>query len=64
MVSGYGAGATPRVIPKGGESPEPVFAFQPNLIRVHSLSQEQHRGVVPRRGWRRAPAVRMEGTWM
>lgn len=45
MVSRYGAGATPRVTPKGGKSPEPVFAFQPNLIRVHSLSQEQRRGV-------------------
>lgn len=45
VVSGYGAGAVPRVNPKGEESPEPVFAFQPNLTCTHNLSQERHRSV-------------------
>lgn len=39
VVSGYGAGGTPKVIPKGEDSPEPVCAFQPNLSCMHSLSQ-------------------------
>lgn len=42
VVSGYGAGATPKITPKDGESLEPVFAFQPNLTRTHNLSQEPH----------------------
>lgn len=45
VVSGYEAGATPKVTLKGEKSPEPVFAFQPNLTCMHNLSQEQHRGV-------------------
>lgn len=41
-MSRYSAGAILNVIPKDGEGPEPVFAFQPNPTHMHSLSQEQH----------------------
>lgn len=59
VMSGFGTGASPRVIPKDGESPEPVFVSQANLTHMHSLSWEQH--VCTQVRMKKSPSTEDEG---